>query len=144
MIFNLTNPYDRDECKAYITKLFDEKAVVEVKKKHPNRTLSQNRYFYLILGWFSCETGYSIDEVKIDIFKRLCNRDWFVRKHINKRGQEVEYLRSSADLDTAEMTACIERFMNYASAQGIYLPSPDERSFLLYIEQEMERQKEYL
>lgn len=144
MIFNLKNPYEKDKFKDYIIKLYEQESVVEVKKKHPNRTLAQNRYFYLLLGWFSCETGYSVDEVKIDIFKRLCNKDLFIRNRTNKKGEDVSYLRSSAELTTGEMTTAIERFRNYSAAQGIYLPSPNENDFLLYIEQELERNKEFI
>lgn len=144
MIFNLNNPFEQDKYLNYTKQLFEQKAIVEVKKKHPNRSLAQNRYFYLLLGWFACETGYSVDEVKIDIFKRLCNKDWFVKKRTNKRGVEVEYLRSSSELDTDEMSICIDRFRKYSSSQGIYLPSANEKDFLLYIEQQIESQKEYI
>ena len=144
MIFNLNSPYDKEKFRSYITKLYSEDAIVEVKKRLPNRTLAQNRYFYLLLGFFSCETGYSVDEVKVDIFKRLCNKDLFVRKRTNKRGKEVEYLRSSAELTTGEMTTAIERFRHYSSSNGLYLPSPNERDFLVYIEQEIERNKELI
>lgn len=145
MIFDLKNPFEKDRFKDYVLKLYQQKAVVEVKKKLPNRTLSQNRYFYLLLGWFASETGYSVDEVKIDIFKRLCNKDLFIRKKTNKKGNEISYLRSSAELTTGEMTTAIERFRNYSSAQaGIYLPSPNENDFLLYIEKEIERNKDFI
>ena len=145
MLFNLQNPYEQPKFKEYVDKLFEQKAVIEVKKRLPNRTISQNRYFYLLLGWFSCETGYSIDEVKIDLFKRKCNRDLFERTVTNKHGKEVTYLRSSSELTTGEMTTAIERFRNWSSAQaGIYLPSANEREFLLSIEQDMQRQKEFL
>lgn len=144
MIFNLNNPYEHDKFKSYVNKLYTEKAIVEVKKKLPNRSLSQNRYFYLLLSWFAIETGYSVDEVKIDIFKRMCNKDLFQRNKENKHGNTVEYLRSSAELTTGEMTTAIERFRNYSSAQGIYLPSPHEREFLIHIEQEIERNKVFI
>ena len=68
-IFNLKNEYDIPKFKAYVNKLFQERAVVEVRKKLPNRTLAQNRYFYLLLNWFASETGYSVEEVKM-IFSR--------------------------------------------------------------------------
>ena len=144
MIFNLRNPFEKDKFREYIGKLYNAQAVVEVKKKLPNRTLAQNRYFYLLLGWFSCETGYSVDEVKIDIFKRLCNKDLFIKKVTNRKGEEISCLRSSAELTTGEMTTAIERFRNYSAAQGIYLPSPNESDFLLYIEQEIERNKDFV
>lgn len=145
MIFNLNNEYEIPKFKEYVNKLYEQKAIVEVKKKLPNRSTQQNRYFYLILSWFACETGYSLEEVKLDYFKKTCNRDLFVRKKINKKGNEVTYVRSSSDLDTLEMTTAIDRFRNYASAQaGIYLPSPNESQFLTYIEQEIERSKEFI
>ena len=145
MIFNLNNPYEIDKFKEYVNKLYAQRAIVEVKKKLPNRSLAQNSYLHLILSWFACETGYSLEEVKLDYFKKTCNRDLFVRKKINKKGNEVTYVRSSSDLDTLEMTTAIDRFRNYASAQaGIYLPSPNESQFLTYIEQEIERNKEFI
>lgn len=54
-------------------------------------------------------------------------------------------LRSSAELDTEEMSVSIERFRNFASSEvGIYLPSPNERELLIYMQQEIERNKEFL
>ena len=144
-IFNLKNEYDIPKFKDYVNKLFRERAVVEVKKKLPNRTLAQNRYFYLLLSWFASETGYSVEEVKIDIFKRLCNRDIFEIEKTNKKGKIIKTLRRSSELSTGEMTLAIERFRNYSSAQaGIYLPSPNENEFLLHIQQEIEKDKEFL
>ena len=145
MIFNLNNEYEIPKYKEYVNKLYEQKAIVEVKKKLPNRSTQQNRYFYLILSWFACETGYSVDEIKVDIFKRNCNKEIFERYRENKHGEKIKYLRSSSDLDTLEMTTAIDRFRNYASAQaGIYLPSPNESQFLTYIEQEIERNKEFI
>lgn len=145
MIFDLRNEFQIPKFKEYVNKLYSEHAVVELKKKLPNRTLAQNRYFYLLLSWFASETGYSIEEVKIDIFKRVCNRDIFEREKTNKKGKIIKTLRSSSELSTGEMTLAIERFRNYSSAQaGIYLPSPNENEFLLHIQQEIEKDKEFL
>jgi len=145
MIFNLNNEYEIPKFKEYVNKLYEQKAIVEVKKKLPNRSTQQNRYFYLILSWFACETGYSVDEIKVDIFKRICNKEIFERYRENKHGEKIKFLRSSSDLDTLEMTTAIDRFRNYASAQaGIYLPSPNESQSLTYIEQEIERNKEFI
>lgn len=89
MIFNLKNEYDVPKFKAYVNKLFQERAVVEVRKKLPNRTLAQNSYLHLLLGYFASEYGCSLEEVKIDYYKRTCNRDLFERKTVNKKGKEV-------------------------------------------------------
>lgn len=145
MIFNLNNPYEADKFKEYVNRMYQQKSVVEVKKKLPNRTLAQNSYLHLLLGYFGSEYGCSLDEAKIDFYKRTCNRDLFERRIVNKKGMEVTCLRSSAELTTGEMTLSIERFRNFASSEaGIYLPSPNEREFLIHIQQEIERHKEFL
>lgn len=145
MIFNLNNPYEVDKYKEYVNKMFQQKAIVEVKKRLPNRSLAQNAYLHLILGFFACETGYSLEEVKLDYFKKTCNRDLFERKKINRLGYEITCMRSSSELTTGEMTTAIERFRNFSSAQaGIYLPSPSENEFLIHAQQEIERQKEFI
>lgn len=145
MIFDLSNEYNIPKFKEYVNKLFSERAVVEVKKKHPNRTLSQNSYLHLLLGYFASEYGCSLDEVKIDFYKRECNKELFERKTVNKHGIEVTYLRSSAELTTSEMTLSIERFRNWSSSiANIYLPSPNDNQFLIHAQQEIERFKEYV
>lgn len=144
-IFNLKNEYDIPKFKAYVNKLFQERAVVEVKKKLPNRSLAQNSYLHLLLGFFGSEYGCSLEEAKIDFYKRTCNRDLFERKIVNKQGHEITYLRSSAELTTGEMTLSIERFRNWsASEAGIYLPAANERQMLLYAQQAAERSREFL
>lgn len=145
MIFNLQNEYDIPKFKEYVNKLFEARAIVEVKKKLPNRTLSQNSYLHLLLGYFAAEYGCSADEAKVDFFKRGCNRDLFERRAVNRRGEEVAFLRSSAELTTGEMTLAIDRFRNWSAAQaGIYLPGPNETDMLLYAQQQIERSKEFL
>ena len=131
--------------KEYVNRLYRERAVVEVKKKHPCRTLAQNSYLHLLLAYFGNEYGCSAAEAKLDFYKRQCNRDLFERKAPNKKGLEVTYLRSSAELTTAEMNLSIERFRNWsASVAGIYLPSPTEHGLLLYAQQEVERNGEFI
>ena len=51
MLFDLKNEYQIPKFKEYVNKLFSECAVVEVKKKLPNRTLAQNSYLHLLLGY---------------------------------------------------------------------------------------------
>lgn len=150
MLFNLLNTYEAQSFLEYATKLVKDAQgktffAVEVTRKRAARSGEQNRYLHLLLGYYASEFGYSLDEVKQDLYKRQLNPDIFVRKHINKRGDEVTYLRSSADLDTREMSLSIERFRNYSSAiAGLYLPSADEKNFLLYAEQQIQKYEEFL
>lgn len=145
MLFNLNNEFELDKFKRYVNKLYEERAVVEVKKKHPNRTIKQNSYLHLLLGFFGSEYGCSADEAKIDFYKRTCNRDLFERKRMNKKGNEITYLRSSSELTTAEMSVSIDRFRNWSAAQaGIYLPAANEYEMLVYAQQVVEQNKEFV
>lgn len=145
MIFNLSNEFERQKFKEYCNMQYEKGGIVEVKRKHRQRSLAQNSYLHLLLGYFASEFGYSLEEVKYDIFKRKCNPDIFKVERVNKRGQKVTALRSSRDLDTEEMTTAIERFRNWSSAvAGLYLPSPNERYALIYAQQQMELYENYL
>lgn len=145
MIYNLANEFEVPKFKEKVAKLLSEQATVELKKVYPKRSLAQNNYLHLLLGYFGSEYGLSIEEVKLDIFKRICNPDLFKRTGMNKKGLRIEFLRSTAELSTAEMTTAIERFRNWSSAvAGIYLPSANEQEFLIHIRQVIEENKEFI
>lgn len=145
MIFNLKNPYEKDDFKNYANKLYLSESVVELTKKLPNRTLAQNSYLHLLLGFFASEYGCSLDEVKLDFFKREVNKAIFQRTITNKLGKEITTLRSTTDLTTGEMSTAIDRFRNWSSAvAGIYLPSANDKQFLVYVQQEIEHNKVFI
>ena len=113
--------------------------------KKPKRTTQQNKYLHTLLGFFACETGNTLEYVKQNYYKKLVNPAIFTRRINDKFLGEVEVLRSSTDLDTAEMTMSIERFRNWASAEcGVYLPSPDEERLLQLMEIEIDRNKTFI
>lgn len=149
-IFNLHNEYERQQFKEYCKKIYNDciknpLGIVEIKKKHRLRSLSQNAYLHVCLGYYASEFGYSLDEVKQDIFKRKLNKDIFEVERVNKRGQKIVRLRSSRDLDTEEMTRAIERFRNWSSAiTGLYIPSPNETEALFAAQQQIDKYIEYL
>lgn len=144
-LYNLKNVYDRKKFKEACNQMVLNNEYVELKKKKTQRSLAQNSYLHCLLGYFASEFGYTLEEVKFDIFKKICNRDIFERKRINRRGQEITYIRSSTELDKAEMTTTIERFRNYSSAQcGLYLPSPNEGEMLFFAQQQIEQCKDYM
>ena len=145
MIYDLSNEYDRAKFKEREKSLLNEKAVVELARKTTKRTLAQNSYLHVLLGYFASEFGYTLEEVKHDIFKKKCNPDLFIHRRKNKRGFEVNYVRSSTELDKAQMTTAIERFRNYSSAVcGLYLPEPNEYRALTFAQQQIEKYKEFM
>lgn len=144
-LYNLKNVYDRKKFKEACNQMVLNNEYVELKKKKTQRSLAQNSYLHCLLGYFASEFGYTLEEVKFDIFKKICNRDIFEKKRVNRRGQQVTYIRSSTELDKAEMTTAIERFRNYSSAQcGLYLPSPNEGEMLFFAQQQIEQCKDYM
>lgn len=144
MLYDLKNEYDVPKFKERVNALLERKAVVELTEVRRNRTLSQNSYLHLILSWFALETGYGLEEVKLEFFKKTCNHDLFFEEVVNKRGVLIRHYRSSRSLDTDEMTKAIDRFRNWSASNGIYLPSPMEHEALLHVKNEVERNKEYL
>ena len=151
MIFNLKNDVDRAEFKAYCDGLSNDALksknafIVEVKKKYRPRSLSQNSYLHVCLAYFASEFGYNIEEVKYNIFKKIVNQDIFSKQRISKRGQPVTYWRSTADLDTKELTDAIERFRNYSSmVAGLYIPEPNEESALIEAQKQIALYEKYL
>lgn len=141
MIFDLK--HDKERFREYADKLLAEEAVVELTKKD-KRTNQQNRYLHLILGWFAIATGYSLEEVKLDIFKRQCNTDLFKEKATGRNELSRIRMKSTRALSTAEMTTAIERFRNYSAKQGVYIPAPNEYQFLAEIEKELNRNSAWI
>lgn len=145
MIYNGKKKEDRESAKKRLDELCNREARFEIVEKKKKRTLKQNSYLHLILGFFAIETGNTLEFVKKQYFKRLCNPRIFIISKDDPYLGNIQVLKSSRDIDTGEMTTTIQRFRNWSSAEaGIYLPEPNEQEFLDYIENELERHKEYL
>lgn len=144
-LYNLSNEYDLQNFKEKCNEMVRKKAYVELKNKLTTRSLAQNSYCHVLLGFFGSEFGLTIEQVKYDYFKKKCNKDIFERTRTNKRGKQVTYIRSTTELDKGEMTTAIERFRNWSSSEcGLYLPSPHESEMLFYAQQQIESNKEFL
>jgi hypothetical protein len=114
-----------------------KKSLAELKRIVRKRSLSQNSYLHLILSYFGSQFGYTLDEAKI-LYKQLNPSVYVYRK-----GRHT-FLRSSADLDTAEMTKTIDKFRDQSKEMGFPLPAPTDQEWLRQIENEVERAGYYL
>jgi hypothetical protein len=140
MKFNLTSEIDiirfQERVKYHLVK---KTRNIELTEK---RTVRQNSYLHLLIGWFAIESGNTIDYVKSKYYKELVNSEIFVKEKDDKFLGKTRVLKSSADLTTSEMTTSIERFRNWSSQEaGIYLPGANENEFLKHIQEEIERNK---
>lgn len=145
MILDLSKDFDRKKCREYVDYLMKRQVIVEVKERKRQRSLSQNSYAHLLMGYFASEFGMTLEDVKYEVFKKRVNYEIFARERENKRGQKVVYMRSTTDLDTGEFTTAIERFRNFsASEAGLYLPAPNEYDALLEAEKQIALFEKYL
>ena len=145
MVYDTSNPLDNANFLLRAKKLAESGKIVELTEKKPRRSLPQNKYLHVILAYFGTQTGDALAWVKERYYKVLINSDIFIRQKDDKFLGKTQYLRSSADLDTAEMSLSIERFRNWAAQEaGIYIPSADEAILIQQMEIEIERNKEHL
>lgn len=145
MIYDLKNPLHRDQFSRRSNSLLEKgRDVVELKTK-TSRSLKQNAYLHLILGWFAVETGNTREYVKREYFKRLVNSEIFVTYVDDRWLGRNEVIKSSAEVTKEEMITAIERFRNWSSQEaGIYLPSADEQNYLEQLEIELGRYRDLI
>mgnify|MGYP002622301730 CR=1 FL=1 len=145
MIYTLSSPLDVQNAKTRLELLIKRGCTIEMTEKKPKRTLNQNSYLHLCLGFFASQTGNSLEWVKQQYYKKLCNPDLFIDEREDRFLGRIKYVRSSADLRTDEMNLSIERFRNWASMEaGIYIPEPTNAAEIAAMQVEVERYKTYL
>ena len=145
MIYNLSSPLDKANFLLRAKKLAESGVIVDLTEKKPRRSLPQNKYLHVILAYFGTQTGNTLEWVKQQYYKKLVNPDLFIREKEDKYLGRIKVLRSSADLDTAEMSLSINRFRNWAAQEaGVYIPAADEAILIQQMEIEIERSKEFL
>lgn len=146
MLYNGEKEIDCHRAMERIKHLIKNKKVFELKEKKPKRTLSQNSYLHLILSWFALEYGDTLEYIKQDLFKKQVNKELFEYERVNKKTGEVRIdYRSTASLDTKELSLAIDRFRDYAAkVAGIYLPEPKDLNILQEIEIQITNNQQYL
>ena len=80
MIYDTSIPHERAKAETYFNHLLSKKKRVEIKVKHPRRSISQNSYLHLILSAFGMNFGYTLAEVKHEFFKKEVNPEIEARK----------------------------------------------------------------
>lgn len=145
MLYNFSNPLDVQNARVRLEHLISRQCTAELTEKKPKRTLSQNSYLHLLLGYFASQTGNTLEWVKQQYYKKLCNPDLFIGEIEDRFLGRIKYVRSSADLRTDEMNLSIERFRNWSASEvGIYLPEPTNEAEIRALQVEVERYKTYL
>lgn len=138
MIYNSNNNFDIQKAKERFNYLISKKCSFELSEKRKKRSYKQNRYLHLILSFFGLELGYTLEESK-ELYKRL-NKSAYEYKKNN-----LVFYKSSADLNSKDMTDTIEKFRDWSSkSAGVFLPSPDDIEYLQELEKQVNNNKQYL
>jgi hypothetical protein len=123
MLLNLSKEFDRKKYEAYSSKLLKKEAKVEIKEFRSARTISQNSFLHVCLGYFSIHTGYTKHEAKQEFQEML--PDLF-----NYKKGDKTYIRSTSDFTKEEMIVLIEFIRSFCLDQlGIYIP--DSETYLI-------------
>lgn len=143
MIYSLDKEHEKQQAITRFHFLIAKGKRIELKVKHPRRSINQNSYLHLILSAFGSHFGYSLEEVKQYIFKEQVNSEIF---NNGDKGSliTIQEWRSTADLDTKELTTAIERFLNYSAKNGYRLPEPSDLVWIQELEKQIENNKTYL
>ncbi|MCC8037311.1 MAG: hypothetical protein LIP02_04135 [Bacteroidales bacterium] len=144
MLYNLSNELQRNDFLTRAQLLAARGDTVELTSKRP-RSLRQNAYLHVIIGYLALQLGEDSEYVKREYFKILCNPATFIRETDDRFRGKIKTLRSTASLTTEEMTLCVNRFRDWAAREaGVYLPSPDENELVAQMEVETSRGARWL
>lgn len=132
MKFNTQIAAEAQQASGYFNKLIEQKAIVEVKKISPKRSLNQNAYLHLLIAAFGMHFGYDLAEAK-QLYKEINGEIYMY----SKKGRV--FLRSSADISKEDMAKSIDKFMRKSAEQGCPLPPATNQEWLRQIENEIER-----
>jgi hypothetical protein len=119
---------------------------VEIKEVKASRSSQQNRYVHTLLGTCALQIGEDLTYFKEHIWKRLICPEMFRTEYLNPVTKETrEDWRSSADLDTKEMSEAVDKLKLWAVSElGINLPDAHQEIEVNKMEREVEKNRRYL
>ncbi len=141
--FRPSDPRDYLEILDFLNQAKEKGFDIELKRFYQKRSNPQNRYLHLALGYFAHCYGCTLTESKEIYFKKYACRDIFLVETTDKNGNHVSYYRSTADLNTVEMSNAIANFIAWAHCNGVEIPDPDDEFGCRYCERQVEKTAVY-
>lgn len=138
-----SDPRDYLEALDFINQAREQNFEIDLKRYYKRRTNPQNAYLHLALSYFAHCYGCTLIEAKEVYFKQYACRDIFLVETEDKNGRKAKYYRSTAELNTAEMSSAINNFIAYAACNGIEIPPPNDEVAIRYCERQIEKTKSY-
>lgn len=141
--YKLNDPRDYLAALDFLNFAKQKNLEIELKRFYQKRSNPQNRYLYFALAYFAHCYGCTKTEAKEIYLKQYACRDIFLVETTDKNGNTASYYRSTADLNTVEMSNAINNFVAYASCNGIEIPLPDDEIGIRYCERQIEKTAAY-
>jgi hypothetical protein len=141
--YKLNDPRDYLAALDFLNFAKQKNLEIELKRFYQKRSNPQNRYLHLALAYFAHCYGCTKTEAKEIYLKQYACRDIFLVETTDKNGNTASYYRSTADLNTVEMSNAINNFVAYASCNGIEIPLPDDEIGIRYCERQIEKTAAY-
>ena len=131
MLYDLSTQFDCDRLRERVEKAIKGRKRVDFTLKAETRTLSQNSYLHLLLGYYGLIHGHTIEEVKEHYFKELCNRDIFISYSELEFIGRVKSIKSTKDIDKETMIIAIDRFIKWCEEVAeTSMPRSDDFLFI--------------
>lgn len=144
MKYNLSSPNDQKKAFAYLNKLKQKGAKIELREI-TKRSLQQNSYLHVCITFVAMQVGSTIEYVKTELYKKQANRDLYVISKNTEKLGVIEDIRSSTKLSKEEMAKSIDNFIEYIFQKTqIVIPPASNEEFLFWVMQEYEKQQQYL
>lgn len=140
MIYPLSNPEEATKATEYLKQAIRNGWLVEIKRKQKTRSLNQNAFFHLLLGYFGLQYGYTmnesltIEEAKVKIKRQFSDIFVYFKN-------DEPYIKSSADLTVEEMNIVIDRLYRLATDMGVTLPLVDNAETRALMSNEIEKNR---
>lgn len=103
--------------------------IIEMKRYHKKRSISQNAFYWAVIVPFVqeifAESGETLDAEEVHSFLKE-HVGKLVRVIIQPDGARVRVVKSSKDLTTAEWEQYISLIAAWCGSIGFILPSPNE------------------
>lgn len=142
MKYDLLNELSRKKFEAKVEYLLKKAQYVELTEKR-TRTLNQNSYCHFAIAYLAMETGNTVETIKQEIFKRRVNPDIFVVEREDPLLGSITVLRSSSRITKEEMSTALDRFLQFAAENGVYIPRPGDEELIAQAEYEIARAERY-
>jgi len=119
-VFDLSGEFYRNALAQAVKTATERGDIVRFERVPKPRSTNQNRYYWAMMAIISDYTGFTVEESHI-----ICKR--YAKLFYTKNGNKQHvFLKSTADLDTVEMTEYITKVRDLGDSMGCYLPSSEE------------------